>query len=86
MKVKSQERYSLKIDGIWKAHLDTWLATKKVGKPDDLLFPSSVTGRQLGYSSTNVMIRLLARKAGIQKAWITSLECKLKNTDSPLGT
>jgi integrase len=68
-KTRGQERYSPKIEGVWKRHLDAWLEKHpRRADHEAILFPSTVTGGKMADSNANVAFRGLARKAGITKA------------------
>jgi len=69
-KVKSQERYSPKIEGAFKSHLDSWLAAHPLRHDkESWLFPSTVSiGQPVTDGTVNILLHSLARKAGIEKA------------------
>ena len=66
-KVRSQERYSPVINGVWKKHVDAWIAAHPAGK-DAILLPSTITGGKLAGTNVATMIKGIAKKAGVTKA------------------
>src|SRR2546425_1842302 len=68
-KIKSQERFSPKVEGSWKAVLDTWLnAHPSRNDLHSWLFPT--TGSNGGHVADKTvadLLRSLAKKAGIRK-------------------
>lgn len=70
VKVKSQERFSLKIEGAYKAHLDAWLeAHPHRDDLDAFVFPSTAKAdTRVDDGTVRDMLRALAKKAEIGKA------------------
>jgi hypothetical protein len=68
-KVRGQERFSPRIEGIWKEHVDTWLAAHPLRSRDDAwLFVSEKSSKlPLNDKTLREMLPSIARKAGVSK-------------------
>jgi hypothetical protein len=68
-KVKSQERYSPKIEGAWKKYLDAWLNAHPFrNSMESWLFPSTtVENKAVGDGTVSEILVSLSRKAGVKK-------------------
>jgi integrase len=68
-KVKSQERFSPKIEGVWKETLDAWLkAHPSANDRDAWLFPSSTDlVKPVGDGTVGILLRGLKEKAHLKK-------------------
>ncbi len=66
-KVKSQERFSPRIEGELKAHLDRWLKAIPDRGPEAWLFPSTTGEGPVADATMRQLLVSLAKKAGISK-------------------
>jgi integrase len=69
VKSRGQERYSPKIEGVWKQHLEEWLAAHpQRGEPEAWVFSSTnEDGTHVSDSTINSLLHGLAKKAGVSK-------------------
>jgi len=69
VKSEGQERYSPKIEGVWKDHLETWLAAHPHrGEPEAWVFASTnEDGTHVSDSTINTLLHALGKKAGVSK-------------------
>src|SRR3989442_2922752 len=69
VKSEGQERYSPKIEGVWKEYLETWLAAHPHrGEPEAWVFASTnEDGTHVSDSTINHLLHALGKKAGISK-------------------
>ena len=68
-KARGQERYSPKIESVWKRHLDAWLDAHPFGSnADAYLFTSTENvDTHVSDGTINALLHALAKKAGITK-------------------
>ena len=67
-KVRSQERFSPRIEGVFKDCLDAWLAVHPSrGNPEAPLFPSTVRDSWVNETTVSSMLTKAAKKAGVTK-------------------